>query len=545
VADESQTAFISYSREDSEFALKLAEDLKAAGAAVWLDQLDIAPGQRWARSVQEALNDCPRMLVILSPASANSANVDDEMSFALEEKKTVIPVLYRDCKIPFRLRSFQYVDFRDDYPRGLLGLLKGLTAGRVPENGDPQNLPKEGPDPSLVTVQGSKKIDRLAWLSLSRFPVWAKVAVAACTILAIGAVLYWQLTRLRSSRPQTSGASQANVSGEIPNFVVPATSETDSSPSSYGTGIVPGGAKRGSWSWQKSATLSGLMAITFASPHSGWAVGVNGTILHTNDDDRGWTQQVSGTHASLYSASFVTPQLGWIVGENGTVLHTEDGGDTWKPQSTGLVANPTGFPLPDLHSVVFTSPQSGWAVGHDGVMLHTEDGGKTWKNHGADLGINFLSVTFVTPQSGWAVGSGGTILHTQDGGATWNSQTSDTSYALFSVFFATPQAGWIVSDLGVILHTEDAGGTWKLQTSDVLLNANQAPLPSLRSVSFTTPKSGWAAGKDGVILRTSDGGATWKKQNSGTKLDLWSVTAPTAGSAWAVGHAGAILHWEE
>ena len=58
------TAFFSYSRRDSEFALRLAEDLKAAGAAVWLDQLDIAPGQRWARAVQNALNDCPRMLVV-------------------------------------------------------------------------------------------------------------------------------------------------------------------------------------------------------------------------------------------------------------------------------------------------------------------------------------------------------------------------------------------------------------------------------------------------------------------------------------------------
>jgi hypothetical protein len=47
-----QTAFFSYSRDDSEFALRLAADLKAAGANVWLDQLDIAPGQRWARTVQ-------------------------------------------------------------------------------------------------------------------------------------------------------------------------------------------------------------------------------------------------------------------------------------------------------------------------------------------------------------------------------------------------------------------------------------------------------------------------------------------------------------
>lgn len=139
---ETQTAFISYSREDSEFALRLAEDLKAAGAAAWLDQLDIAPGQRWARAVQDALNDCPRMLVILSPASASSTNVDDEVSFALEEKKTVIPVIYRDCKIPFRLRPFQYVDFRSDYPGGLEALVRVLTMERPRERGpaDPKQI---------------------------------------------------------------------------------------------------------------------------------------------------------------------------------------------------------------------------------------------------------------------------------------------------------------------------------------------------------------------------------------------------------------------
>ena len=126
LATEAQTAFFSYSRDDSEFALRLAEDLKAAGANVWLDQLDIAPGQRWARAVQDALTDCQRLLVILSPSSVSSTNVEDEVAFALEEHKTVIPVFYRDCKVPFQLRPFQYVDFRIDYDRGLKTLLKTL-----------------------------------------------------------------------------------------------------------------------------------------------------------------------------------------------------------------------------------------------------------------------------------------------------------------------------------------------------------------------------------------------------------------------------------
>jgi hypothetical protein len=119
-------AFISYSREDSEFALRLAWDLKGAGARVWLDQLDIQPGQRWARAVQEAMTDAPLLLVILSPSSVSSINVEDEVAFALEEHKTVIPIFFQECKVPFRLRPFQHADFRSDYGLGLKSLLASL-----------------------------------------------------------------------------------------------------------------------------------------------------------------------------------------------------------------------------------------------------------------------------------------------------------------------------------------------------------------------------------------------------------------------------------
>ena len=120
-------AFFSYSRDDSTFALQLASDLREKGATVWIDQLDIEPGQRWDSSIEEALAGCPRMLVILSPSSVESQNVMDEVSFALEKQKAVIPVLYRDCKVPFRLRRVQYINFRSDYDGGLRHLLKVLA----------------------------------------------------------------------------------------------------------------------------------------------------------------------------------------------------------------------------------------------------------------------------------------------------------------------------------------------------------------------------------------------------------------------------------
>ncbi len=52
----------------------------------------------------------------------------DEVSFAIEEKKLVIPVLYRRCDIPLRLRRVQYIDVQTDYEGGLQRILTKLQA---------------------------------------------------------------------------------------------------------------------------------------------------------------------------------------------------------------------------------------------------------------------------------------------------------------------------------------------------------------------------------------------------------------------------------
>ena len=114
---------------DSEFALKLAQDLKdGAGANVWLDQLDIELGTAWDLAVEEALNRSPCLLVVLSPISVASQNVRDEISFALSKQKRVIPLLAKDCEIPFRLARLQHADFRSDYSLGLKALMKALVS---------------------------------------------------------------------------------------------------------------------------------------------------------------------------------------------------------------------------------------------------------------------------------------------------------------------------------------------------------------------------------------------------------------------------------
>ena len=123
----SDKIFFSYSRDDSEFVLGLTTKLRERGAHIWLDQLDIAPGTRWDKSVETALEESEVLLVALSKASVASYNVMDEVSFALEKGKQVIPVLLEDCKIPFRLRRLQFADFSNNYDEGLSRLLKVLN----------------------------------------------------------------------------------------------------------------------------------------------------------------------------------------------------------------------------------------------------------------------------------------------------------------------------------------------------------------------------------------------------------------------------------
>ncbi len=95
--------FFSYSRKDSDFVKRIATDLKKAGANVWLDQLDIAPGSPWDDAIQNALNGAQGLIVILSDDSVKSKNVMDEVSYAMSQGKKVVPLIIESCPIPFRL----------------------------------------------------------------------------------------------------------------------------------------------------------------------------------------------------------------------------------------------------------------------------------------------------------------------------------------------------------------------------------------------------------------------------------------------------------
>lgn len=111
VNENQRKTFISYSRVNTEFALKLAKELRVEGFSIWFDQLDIPAGSRWDREVEKALKECEIFMIIMTPAAIASENVLDEIGYAIDHGKKILPILLEMCDVPLRLRRFQYVDF--------------------------------------------------------------------------------------------------------------------------------------------------------------------------------------------------------------------------------------------------------------------------------------------------------------------------------------------------------------------------------------------------------------------------------------------------
>jgi hypothetical protein len=155
------TTFVSYTRDDQAFVLKLARDLRAASIDLWVDQMKIRVGDAWDEAVQHALTTATTVLVVLSPEAVASDNVLDEVAFALDGGRRVVPIVYQKCDVPLRLKRLQYVDFTADYDSGLEQLRAALDPASEPAPEAPQarHSTRRHASPKRVT----RHLQRAVW----------------------------------------------------------------------------------------------------------------------------------------------------------------------------------------------------------------------------------------------------------------------------------------------------------------------------------------------------------------------------------------------
>ncbi|HLX41617.1 MAG TPA: toll/interleukin-1 receptor domain-containing protein, partial [Ktedonobacteraceae bacterium] len=109
-----QRIFVSHSHLDNEFVMKLAQDLLhtlTEDDAVFYDVIGLHGGDSWWDKIVEELTTRDVFLLILSPDAMNAEWVRREKNIALNRKKRILPVLYRECTVWPDIETYQIISF--------------------------------------------------------------------------------------------------------------------------------------------------------------------------------------------------------------------------------------------------------------------------------------------------------------------------------------------------------------------------------------------------------------------------------------------------
>jgi internalin A len=124
--------FISYAHKDKSFAKKLAGELENQAMKVWWDFDSLKGGQDWQKEIERGIKQCDFFLVALTKDAVESEWVGNEITYASNAQKTIIPLHLKKCEVPIGLIKKQYIDFEKQTQKAaikeLLGILKSNHA---------------------------------------------------------------------------------------------------------------------------------------------------------------------------------------------------------------------------------------------------------------------------------------------------------------------------------------------------------------------------------------------------------------------------------
>jgi len=276
-----------------------------------------------------------------------------------------------------------------------------------------------------------------------------------------------------------------------------------------------------------------MLDITDAASR-GVIIGERGHIL-VSESRSDW-RQVEGvpTRSTLTAVAAVGDKV-WAVGHEGTILHSADGGLTWSVQREEHKPSDAELDDPDfefdprrgapLLDVMFVDGDRGFAIGAFSLMLHTSDGGAHWER---------VSVTGANKEE--------TDEPAAQGGDEWTFDESDLALEEESDphlnGIARDEKGLLVAvgERGAAFRSRDDGKTWE-----------RLQLPyggSMFGVLALGPGHFLAYGLRGHVLETRDAGSSWVELDTSTELSLMggAVVPDSQGGVVLVGANGVVLY---
>jgi photosystem II stability/assembly factor-like uncharacterized protein/subtilisin-like proprotein convertase family protein len=294
-------------------------------------------------------------------------------------------------------------------------------------------------------------------------------------------------------------------------------------------------SQKAGWQWQNPYLLGNDLNSIFMTGPQGWAVGDEGTLLHTETEwydyevvDLGTIENLNCVYMSAVSGR------GWIVGNNGAIFFTNDYGETWLKQNSGTHQ--------DLYSVTGIDGECIWVCG-DNVILHAFHYGETWEWINSTYHSRFFAVDQKDCQEIWISGEAGLVISTKDAGISWQLHPTPVTYNLYSIDVVPYGDYRACGHQAVIISSSDAGDTWIKENETTFLDLYDVDTKGIVGPAY-------AVGSKGTILETLNGGSTWAQIESPTINTLNDVCFrkaiyPLVNQVFAVGWYGLILKKEE
>ncbi len=113
--DERDVVFVSYARANGEKIAPLVEAMQEAGTRVWMDIEDIRLGTEWIHEIQAGITNARAFLALLSPEYLDSSACLDELRFACESGKAIVPIVLGDIRgqdVPMPLAALHWITWK-------------------------------------------------------------------------------------------------------------------------------------------------------------------------------------------------------------------------------------------------------------------------------------------------------------------------------------------------------------------------------------------------------------------------------------------------
>ena len=290
------------------------------------------------------------------------------------------------------------------------------------------------------------------------------------------------------------------------------------------------------------AAESSLNSLALAGDRT-VVVGERGLILWMDGADNHWRQADVPVSSDLTAVQFVDENTGWVVGHDGVVLHSQDGGESWSLQLNG-------HQIAALHEALA------------GVLSASGDERSAEKlSFGADQGVDqsLLALHFSDANHGIVVGASNLALETRDGGASWSVIShhidNESRLHLYGVVEALG-ALYVLGEQGLILKKNPQtatyhavkspyrgswfggigshdrllaygllGNTWVTADGENWLKSDMNSSVAITSASSVSATDLVLVSLNGEVFYSNDGGKRFETQALGSQYPFYAVQA--------------------